>query len=628
MNRTGQGLTLRCFFAPTVPILRLMLTLPVIWIAVIAHCCWAQVALTKTSNTNWTITNGALTVVFSPSGEKITSVKLGVGASASPNLLNSGSTGTLDQEFAGTPFGAGTETFSSVIGPNNSWVDVWTNVASTGNSTNPITYAFHYVLFANDPTVHVYEALSHSATDPATSVGQGQFLFRSNPSLFPNFYQQNTGPNNMTGVTTSGVPSTNSNFNSVTGQTGRNVQDSTWDLTAGGFAGDNGTNFYTKYDYSTYTQFWQATTAYGSQYSVSAVVPSEETLTGGPTKQVLNQTNPGIINLEFLSDHYGIDADGSSFPGYAYTPPQGVNSTKLFGPYAFRIESSAGKTAAQIYQDVVSSIPSYNALYNTDTELTSSGFLTTPQRASIQISATNSAGWSANTANNTAVLSDPGVNMQESREGYQYWTQLSANGTGTIQNAAPGTYRLTLYQLGQWGETRVDGVQVQNGSISVPKNLSFTPENFGTAAPIWAIGTPNRSANEFLNGHNVAGLDQRQFYGAYDYWAEEQSLGNPGKVVYYATTVGSTAATNDPNKWIANQWRTFNPGLYDSANSTTDNYANVAPAYVRDAAHGGTGSGPASFHGSAWEVHFTVTTQQLAQGQFVVLSVAAAALNS
>ena len=131
-----------------------------------------------------------------------------------------------------------------------------------------------------------------------------------------------------------------------------------------------------------------------------------------------------------------------------------------------------------------------------------------------------------------------------------------------------------------------------------------------------------------MNGHNAAGLDQRQFQGSYDFWGEEQTLGNPGKVVYYATPVGATPATNDPNKWIANQWRTFNPGLYDAANSTTDNYSNIAPAYVRDAAHGGTGPGPASYHGSPWEVHFTVTQQQLTQGQFVVLSVGAAALNS
>ena len=326
----------------------------------------AAVTVTQNSTTNWTITNNALTVVFDPAKEELTSVKLGVGGGASANLLASG--GTVDQEFAGTPFGAGPQTFNLNMGPGNSYADVWTDVASTGDSTNPIDYQFHYVLFDNDPTIQVYEVVNHSATDPATSIGQGQFLFRSNPSLFPNFYQQDTGPNNLTGVTTTNVPSTNSNFTTVSGQAGRNVQDATYDLTGSGIAGDNGTNFYTKYDYSSYTQFWQATTAFGSQFGVSAVIPSQETLTGGPTKQVLNQTNPGIINLEFLSDHYGIDADGSAFPGYGYVPPQGVNSSRLFGPFAFQIESSVGKTGAQIYQDAINAIPTYQSEYQTDSD--------------------------------------------------------------------------------------------------------------------------------------------------------------------------------------------------------------------------------------------------------------------
>ena len=185
-------------------------------------------------------------------------------------------------------------------------------------------------------------------------------------------------------------------------------------------------------------------------------------------------------------------------------------------------------------------------------------------RGSVQINASNSAGWSSNKANNTVVLSEPGVNFQESTQGYQYTGQVAQNGAVTIPNVVPGTYRLSMYELGQWGETRIDGVQVQNGQVTIPQNAKFTPENFGTAAPIWTIGTPNRSSNEFMNGHTATGADQRQFYGAYDFWAEEQALGTPGYVSYNATatTIGGVAepATNNPNDWIANQWQTFDPG--------------------------------------------------------------------
>jgi autotransporter-associated beta strand protein len=581
----------------------------------------ASVTLTQSSNTAWTISNGNVTVVFNPSADDVTSVQLGSGASASPNLVSE-----LDEEFAGTPFGAGNQTFNSQIGPNKSYADVWTTTASTGNSTNPITYSFHYLIFANDPTVYCYEVLNHSATDPATSVGQGQFLFRSNSSLFPNLYQTNTGPNQLgtsKAVTTLNVPSTNGNWTTVSAVTGRQVQNAVTDLTGSGIAGDNGTNFFTKYDYSTYTQFFQAETMYGGKYAVTEVDPSIDTLSGGPTKQELAYTDPGILNMEFLSDHYGMDGTftpSAEDPGYAYTPTQGVATTRLFGPFGFTVTSSTSATAATINQNAINAIASDQAEFNTDAELAASGYVSTASRGSIQINAGNPAGWSSNTANNTVVLSEPGVNFQESTQGYQYWGQLSQSGNVSISNVVPGTYRLSMYELGQWGETRVEGVQVgANGAVDIPPNLKFTPENFGTAAPIWTLGTPNRSANEFLNGHNSSGADQREYQGSYDYWGEEQTLGNPGKVVYYATAVGSTAATNNPNAWIANQWGKFDPGEFDSSNNSSDNYANVAPSYVTAA------GGPATYSGSPWEIHFTTTAAQDAQGQYVVLSVGLAA---
>ncbi len=174
-----------------------------------------------------------------------------------------------------------------------------------------------------------------------------------------------------------------------------------------------------------------------------------------------------------------------------------------------------------------------------------------------------------------------------------------------------------------WGsgeKLRYNNVVVAgNGLATNLPTLKFVPENFSTAAPIFTIGTPNRSANEFLNGHNASGGDIRAFYGSYDYWAEEQTLGNPGKVVYYGTAVGATPATNDPNKWISNQWGKFNPGMFDATNDTADNYTNIAPAYVT------AGGGPANYGGAPWEVHFTTTNAQQAQGQYVVLSVGLAA---
>jgi rhamnogalacturonan endolyase len=512
-------------------------------------------------------------------------------------------------------------------GPNASYIDFWTTTASTGTTTNPITYSYHYVMFADDPDIVCYEVLNHSATDPATSVTQGQFLARVNTLWFTNTYQYNVSINNP-GAQTSVVPP----VTTATSAADRTVQDSTSDL-AGIESGDWGTTFYTKYDYSSYIQDLQATEEYGSQYSVSAIFTSEDSMTGGPTKQSLMFTN-NISMIEFLSAHYG---DSS----YAYVPPQGVASTRLFGPYAFRFTDTNGESGAQLYQDAVNSMPTLEADYQDDSELISNGYVPYATRGSVQIFAGNSAGWSGNSNNNTVVLSDPNTNFQFSSTGSQYWAQLSANGTASIANVAPGTYRMTLYELGQWGETRVDGVVVQNGKMDVPQNVQFTPENFGTAAPIWTLGTPDRSSHEFLNGNNdtytfsndnatgtpntangvTAGGDIRQFWGSYNYWWEEQQLGTPGYVSYYATAVGTTPATNNPLDWISNQWGEFNPGIYDPANSTTNGYSagygpdGGAPAYVMSA------GGPASYKGLPWQIHFTTTQAQMNQGQYVVLSV-------
>ena len=56
--------------------------------------------------------------------------------------------------------------------------------------------------------------------------------------------------------------------------------------------------------------------------------------------------------------------------------------------------------------------------------------------------------------------------------------------------------------------------------------------------------------------------------------------------------------------------------------TSTDGYKYLAPAYVNAA------GGPATYTGQPWQVHFTTTAAQQAQGQYVVLSIALAAAES
>ena len=226
------------------------------------------------------------------------------------------------------------------------------------------------------------------------------------------------------------------------------------------------------------------------------------------------------------------------------------------------------------------------------------------------------------------MLSDPNTNIQYSSQGMQYWADISQNGTATISGVAPGTYRLSVYALGQWGEYRQDGIVVTANNTTTVPTVTFQAENFtnvkGTASgeTVFTIGTPDRSSHEFLHGHNtVTGNDDREFWGNWNYW--QDFAANQGAVVYYATAVGSTPATNDLTKWNYTHWNFFNPGLFagvfNSSDDTTDGYSaypgqtyagiggqgseTAIPTYVAGLP-GATGTNGAGTAIPAWQVYF------------------------
>ena len=114
---------------------------------------WATISITENSGTKWTIGNGDLSVNFESAANNLTSVAIG----SSGNLLDPNNS-QLYPEFAGTPFGGGTQT--SGYQQTSNYIDFWNTTASTGTSTNPITYSFHCVMFNNDPDISEIAAAS------------------------------------------------------------------------------------------------------------------------------------------------------------------------------------------------------------------------------------------------------------------------------------------------------------------------------------------------------------------------------------------------------------------------------------------------------------------------------------
>ncbi len=567
-------------------------------------------AINTSSATNWIITNGALTINWNSTTGNVFGVQLTGYPDQLVDTTYLGSNGQPDGLYMdNTGPGSGTPTSGySLIG--NEYIDWWITVPS--NSANAFTTTQHFLLSANDTGFHVYSTVGHSATDIAGSIGQWQYVFRISQTQFVETYSVNAGLGNL-GVIDTPLPSP-----TYTGTTdpGRQVQNAAVDLH--GFPLPTGftREFFTKYDYSSYEYLHKEHGVYGAKYGAWTVIPSTESMVGGPTKQDLIFTD-NILMMEALSSHLDNNL--------AYTPPQGTATNRLFGPYYFHFNAfnTTNTTPAALYSEAQTWLPQFNSLYDADATLAATGYPASTARGTVSATIANTGTTTANAA--WTVLSDSAVNYQYSSKGKQYWLNNGSTGAVNFTGVAAGTYRLSSYVLGQWGEMRQDNVTVTANGTTNLGNLTFTPENFGTAAPIWTIGTPDRSGHEFLHGHDTSGNDLRNFYGAYNFWQDFASTS--GAQVYYATAVGTTPASNNLSLINYNQWQVFDPGLYagvyNAADDTTDGYIYAIPTYVKSLSTA-SGTNGVTTPTPNLAVHFTTTAAQQAQGQYVVLSLALA----
>lgn len=573
---------------------------------------------TSVPNT-WVISNGALTAKWLVNDGRIYSMQWnaapGVELIDQTNRSKAGPKGFY-MDNAGNI--GGTVTSSYYLDPNGNYIDVW--ISHTADSTSGFTWSWHDVMFANDPGVHIYFTLDHGPGNIAASVGQVQWVFRGDLNQFTNTYSVNTGLSNL-GATI--VPMPQSVLFGTGLVSGTTVQDSTSDLHGLPLPTNFRRQFYTKYDYSSYEYLHKAEGVFGSTLAAWMVLPSTESLTGGPTKQDLIFTG-NLLIMEAYSNHLDNNIN--------FTVPANAAAHRLYGPFYLHFNQfdTTHTNAASLYAEALSAAAQIKPGYDTESVLLNSGYVPSTARGEVQVKIAGANGLDLNQA--WAVLSDANTNVQYSHAGWEYWENINPAGIVNFHNVAPGTYRLTTYVLGQWGELRQDNVVVKPGGTT-HLAVNITPENFGSANPIWTIGTADRSSHEFLHGQitNPIDLDpnytdeytarvgfsvqdDREYWGNWNYWADFAATN--GAVVYYATPVGSIPATNDLTQWNYNQWHIFNPGLYagiyNSADQTTDGYKYICPTYATPCA---TTAVP------DWQVHFTTSAEQQAQGQYVVLSV-------
>lgn len=99
-----------------------------------------------------------------------------------------------------------------------------------------------------------------------------------------------------------------------------------------------------------------------------------------------------------------------------------------------------------------------------------------------------------------AVLAQNGVDFQDNvldTKAYQYWGDIDVNGNIEIPMVKPGTYRLTVYADGVFGQYTQDDVVVNAGRPTTTK-VRWHEESAGRE--LWRVGTPDRSSGEFRHG--------------------------------------------------------------------------------------------------------------------------------
>ncbi len=468
-------------------------------------------AVTYTNNsTGITVNNARLSFQVSKSSGSMSSLKLdGV------ELVPSNGGGYFDLDD--TAFGhfqighndAAATTYSVRTGTG--WVD--TVITHAASAALPLTLKQHYVLRDGETGFHVFTEIAHDSTRLADTIGQARFVLRTDPAKF-----------NQHSITDTrfGVMPTATELIAAPA-----VQDATDDLQGLGSAYPK--RYYTKYDWAVYMNETNVHGTTGNTYGAWVVQPNKEYLNGGPMKQELTvhqtDTTPALI-ATYLSGHYGSKA--TTFDG---------TYNKTYGPFYLHLNTGPTLDAMRQNAKTFDDVNVHAAFYDS---LGIPGYATTAQRG--RVVGSIALPGSVPMAGATVVLSANGTEWQRASGPEQYWATADANGNFDLSRIKPGTYRLSAYTTGQFGEYAQDNFVVAgNGVVQNAGAIQWTPANYG--GNIWQLGTPDRTAGEFRHGNEYRN------YGFKDQFTTEFP---GGSVVYKVGT------SNPATDWNYAQWMTIN----------------------------------------------------------------------
>ncbi|KAI3317290.1 polysaccharide lyase family 4 protein [Xylariaceae sp. AK1471] len=298
------------------------------------------------------------------------------------------------------------------------------------------------------------------------------------------------------------------------------VQDATWYLgnrTYDAYVKQM-SDYYTKYTFAT---TWRNQKVHGlfadgshskdnSTFGAWLVMNTKDTYFGGPLHGDI--VVDGILYNYYVSNHWG-----------AGTPNITDGFDRTFGPQYYHFNRGpVGGTWQKLRDEALKAAsPSWNAAFYDSIAHHVAKYVPTSGRGSwkAQIKLPSGA------KNAIAVLAQNRVDFQDNVEdttAYQYWADIGQpDGKVQIDRVKEGTYRLTVYADGIFGDYIQDDIVIKAGRTTNGGAVTWKPESAGTE--LWRIGTPDKSSGEYRHGvaqdptHPLHPPEYRIYFGVYDF---------------------------------------------------------------------------------------------------------------
>ncbi|KAJ7904941.1 galactose mutarotase-like protein [Mycena leptocephala] len=410
----------------------------------------------------------------------------------------SGNAGQLYSDFPSAVFGITGNASSEIVGGAD-----WAGIVLTDNDTTVgMIVQRSWFLRDGESGLHSFLRLGyHNATGPSLgALGESRTMFRPNGGPWTHIVtnSEQWAP----------LPSAEALSKEVS------VQDATWylGLTPNDAYVTQESDYWTKYTFAD-NQTNKAHGLYGNTSDGNAfgawwVVNQKDTFFGGP------------LHIDLMVDGIAYNKQSTSHGG-ATSPNITDGFDRTFGPQFLYFNHGLGATLHDLLADAESfADPTWNSAFYDEVAPYVAGYAPSSARGSFSAHVNVPPGASEP----TAVLSANGVHFQDNAfdpTAYQYWGPISPDGHSiSIPRVKAGTYRLTVFAAGIFGDFVQDDVVVRAGEAT-HVSVTWTPESAGRE--LWRLGVPDKSAGEFRNGnerderHPNRPAKYRIYWGAWDF---------------------------------------------------------------------------------------------------------------